>query len=201
MHIIARNITNLTDARYFAAKEVNFLAFNLEAGTPGYLDPMYMQAMREWVQGPAITGEFNESTSLAVLNEAIRFYQLDAVIVPPTIDAAAVEGAQVIVKLRVEHATPIPVPANNTGITALLLEKADANSTWISFKNALEAVELPCFLQFDASLAELQETGQTLRPHGLSLTGGEEEAVGIKSFDELEDIFDWMAASADTEQQ
>lgn len=201
MQIIARNITNLTDARYFAAKEVNFLAFNLEAGTPGYLDPMYMQAMREWVEGPAISGEFNESTSLAVLNEAIRFYQLDAVIVPPTIDAAAVEGALVIVKLRVDNATPIPVPANNTGITALLLEKADANSAWISLKDTLEAVTLPCFLQFDAALAELQETGQFLRAYGLSLTGGEEEAVGIKSFDELEDIFDWMAESANTERQ
>ena len=35
MLIKASRITNLTDARYFAAKEVDFLGFNLEEGTEG----------------------------------------------------------------------------------------------------------------------------------------------------------------------
>ena len=60
MLIKASRLTNLTDARYFAAKDVQFLGFNLEAGTPGHLDPMYMRAIREWVQGPVILGEFME---------------------------------------------------------------------------------------------------------------------------------------------
>ena len=47
MLLKATAVMNLTDARYFAAKEVDYLGFNLEEGTEGYLDPMYMKAIRE----------------------------------------------------------------------------------------------------------------------------------------------------------
>ncbi len=79
MLLYASSITNLTDARYFAAREVDFLGFNFEAGTPGYLDPMYMKAMREWVEGPRIAGEFSRAAA-AVVREAAEFYGLDAVL-------------------------------------------------------------------------------------------------------------------------
>ncbi|MFN0036896.1 MAG: hypothetical protein ACKVUS_17710, partial [Saprospiraceae bacterium] len=74
----AGRVAHLTDARYFAAKEVDFLGFNLEEGTEGYLDPMYMKAIREWVQGPKIVGEFSRST-VAVVREAAAFFGMDAV--------------------------------------------------------------------------------------------------------------------------
>ena len=84
MIIKASTITNLTDARYFAAQEVDYLGFNLEPDTPGFLDPIYMKAMREWVQGPKIVGEF-ANMPLAHIQEAAQFYGLDAVQIPLSI--------------------------------------------------------------------------------------------------------------------
>jgi len=78
MLIKATRITNLTDARYFAAQAVRFLGFNLEEGTEGYLDPMYMRAIREWVEGPVIVGEFS-SSPVEIVREAATFFGLDAV--------------------------------------------------------------------------------------------------------------------------
>ena len=82
MLIKASRITNLTDARYFAARDAAFLGFILEPGADGYLDPVFMQAMREWVEGPKIIGEFNEATPPVHIAEAADFYHLDGVLAP-----------------------------------------------------------------------------------------------------------------------
>ena len=54
----ASQITNLTDARYFAAKEVEWLSFDFTEGSSTYIDPMKARAMFDWVEGPCIVGEF-----------------------------------------------------------------------------------------------------------------------------------------------
>jgi Phosphoribosylanthranilate isomerase len=106
-HLIkASRIAHLTDARYFAAMEVDFLGFNLEEGTEGYLDPMYMKAIREWVQGPRIVGEFSVSP-ISVVKEAARFFGLDAVQVSAEAHGeqlALLEGLEVLVEHTITDA-------------------------------------------------------------------------------------------------
>jgi phosphoribosylanthranilate isomerase len=106
--IKASRVAHLTDARYFAAKEVDYLGFNLEAGTEGYLDPMYMKAIREWVEGPKIVGEFSH-TPIRVVLEASAFYGLDVVQVSARnygADLAELEGLEVILELEAGQAGP-----------------------------------------------------------------------------------------------
>jgi phosphoribosylanthranilate isomerase len=195
MEVLARRITNLTDARYFAAKDVAYLAFNMEAGTEGYLDPMYMQAMREWVEGPIITGEFNEGTSLEIINEAVRFYNLGAVIVPDTLRHAQIEAPEIIVKIMLHREQPSAIePPNTENITALLLELNDASVSWLDMQDLLAHTSIPIILQFDALPSALPDILRYVLPYGISLTGGDEEAVGVKSFDEVEEIFDLLEA-------
>lgn len=78
MLIKASRVTNLTDARYFAARNASYIGFNLEEGTEDYLDPIYMKAIREWLEGPRMVGEFG-SVSPAVAAEAASFLGLDAI--------------------------------------------------------------------------------------------------------------------------
>ena len=134
MLIKASAITNLTDARYFAAQEVHFLGFNLEEGTPGYLDPMYMKAIREWVQGPKITGEFDRTTA-AVVREAAAFYGLDTVQVTRTDDLALLEGLEVILA--------IPAIAE-IGATRAIFQQAAATARYflLDFTTLPNAVSL-----------------------------------------------------------
>ncbi len=195
MEVLARRITNLTDARYFAAKDVAYLAFNMEAGTEGYLDPMYMQAMREWVEGPIITGEFNEGTSLEIINEAVRFFNLGAVIVPDTLRHAQIEAPEIIVKIMLHREQTSAIePPNTENITALLLELNDASVSWLDMQDLLAHTSIPIILQFDADPVALPDILRYVLPYGISLTGGDEEAVGVKSFDEVEEIFDLLEA-------
>jgi phosphoribosylanthranilate isomerase len=195
MEVLARRITNLTDARYFAAKDVAYLAFNMEVGTEGYLDPMYMQAMREWVEGPIITGEFNEGTPVEIINEAVRFYNLGAVIVPDTLRHAQIEAPEIIVKIiLLREQTNTIEPPNTENIKALLLELNDASVSWLDMQDLLAHTSIPIILQFDADPGALPDILRYVLPYGISLTGGDEEAVGVKSFDEVEEIFDLLEA-------
>jgi phosphoribosylanthranilate isomerase len=59
----ASSITNLTDARYFAAWEVKWLGFNLDANAEDYIEPVKMKAMKEWVDGVEVVAEFGMQTA------------------------------------------------------------------------------------------------------------------------------------------
>ncbi len=194
MLLYASTITNLTDARYFAAREVNFLGFNLETGTPGYLDPIYMKAMREWVEGPAITGEFSRSTATTVL-EAADFFGLDAVCLRGThyLDALPMfEGRTLLLEIE---------PGVGLAETERIFEQAAPWVKWfiLHFSGA-DAAETaawqnlfrryPALLQPEVAAEQLPQLIADYQPAGLLLRGGEEVQVGVKSFDEIEAIFE-----------
>ncbi|MEQ1746512.1 MAG: hypothetical protein ABMA02_13865 [Saprospiraceae bacterium] len=199
MLVKASSITNLTDARYFAAKEVAFLGFALEESTDGYLDPMYMKAIREWVHGPKIVGEFDRAPAPYV-REAAAFFGLDAVqvtnpdVLPGlqdietilcvlgTDDAASIEP---LLQQNKPFVTYFLLDFSMPGLSATLLgTQADA------WKNLF--ARFPVLLDISLPTENLPGMLQALRPAGLALRGGAEERVGIKSFDEVDAIFDCL---------
>jgi phosphoribosylanthranilate isomerase len=190
MLIKASRITNLTDARYFAAKEVDYLGFNLEEGTASYLDPMYMKAIREWVEGPKIVGEFSRSP-VAHIREAAAFFGLDAVQVPASYAEHLIdlEGLNVILEAEAANANERFFQQSSPFVSLFLMKinSGDelANGTLFNI-----CTNFPVLLQTDAKAAQIAQWIETLKPAGLSFVGGEEEQVGIKSFDEIEEIFE-----------
>lgn len=198
MLIKASTITNLTDARYFAAKEVDFLGFNLEEGTPGYLDPLYMKAIREWVQGPKITGEFDR-TPAATVREAAGFYGLDAVQITRPDDLELLKGLEVIfyVPAQPEIAGVQAVLEAVSGVNFFLLDFSPvAGAETLLLENAAAWRELfaafPTLLQLDVPAEALPPLLEVLQPAGLALRGGEEEMVGVKSFEEIDAVFETL---------
>ena len=200
MLLKASSVTNLTDARYYAAKEVDYLGFNLEEGTEGYLDPVYMKAIREWVTGPFITGEFSrlpvahvaaaaeffglEVVQLSAehhLDHLADFHGLDILLhVQASADMASLE--------RVFHtASPFVscfiLDCSNLDHCEPLLY--DNKASW----NALLAIR-PTLLQANLSAQSISSLFEQLDFSGLSLVGGEEERVGVKSFDQIEEILE-----------
>ena len=197
MLIKASRITNLTDARYFAAKEVAFLGFNLEEGTEGYLEPIYMKAIREWVEGPKIVGEFDRTPARTVL-EAAKFYGLDAVQVSRTSDLEQLDGLEIILLVPgtenpddldtlFEQAAPFVqyflLDFSGNQKAAAILQQDTEN--W-----ARLFARYPTLLDLDISATDLPELLQKLQPAGIALQGGEEEQVGVKSFDEVDEVFE-----------
>lgn len=197
MRIKASRITNLTDARYFAAKEVDYLGFNLEEGAEGFLDPMYMKAIREWVAGPKIVGEFDR-TPAATVREAAVFFGLDAVQTSRVEDMAVLEGLEVI--LSVDAAAGFPeierlFAANTSFVNCFLLDFTGvpaAESVLLNPAGDWKSLfdRYPTLLHLDLPAGAISTIAEALAPAGLAFQGGEEERVGIKSFDEIEAVFE-----------
>lgn len=200
MLIKASRVTNLTDARYFAARDASYIGFNLEEGTENYLDPIYMKAIREWLEGPRMVGEFG-SASPAAAAEAAAFLGLDAI----QINAGAhigelgyLAGIETIIRLDGRSGLDVI-----TGIAAaampvashFLLDFSDAEN----WEQILKQDASGWLNLFDRYSVLVHADFKPEHPHwlssefhaaGISITGGEEEMVGVKSFDELDAILD-----------
>lgn len=195
MYLKAAHITNLTDARYFAAKEVHFLGFNLEAGAEDFLDPIYMKAIREWVEGPLIVGEYSASPAETIA-EAAAFFGLDAV----EVGEAQIHSLPALQHLRVLlRLEQVGEPAS----ARQALEQARSRFEFAVLQLNDPAVlttdseawksllaEFPILLQGDFSPNQYVWIREQFAPAGFSLRGGAEEKVGVKSFDEIDAIFE-----------
>jgi phosphoribosylanthranilate isomerase len=194
MQIKATAVSNLTDARYFAAQNVAFLGFILEENHPDYLQPAQMKAMREWVEGPAIVGEFFDS-SFDLVREALDFFQLDAVEVPADPGRSnwhVLDGLQVLARCTantpeaVENlARQLPIKIAFFVVDCTAADLLAAPEAWAAL-----CAEFPVLLHTDADAQQLLLLRDQVQPAGFSVRGGDEEQVGVKSFDEIDALFE-----------
>lgn len=202
MKIKASTITNLTDARYFAAKEVDYLGFNLEPGTTGFLEPIYMRAMREWIEGPKIVGEFSKSPANVVF-ESAAFFGLDAV----QVSASKFEnmlsgfsGLEVLLEIPIERGFSKKelqkrLEFLSPEVSQFVFKFSGEEFSWVEIELDLDfwfeiCSKFPVLFDFDVQPEQVNLLVEKLPGVGLCLRGGEEERVGVKSFEELEAIFD-----------
>jgi phosphoribosylanthranilate isomerase len=204
--IKASHITSLTDARYFAAKDVEWLSFNFNEKEASYIDPMVARAMFEWVAVPNIVGEFDHNTA-----EEINFYAahwgLKTVQVgqfTPLSILKEIKPISLIKEFRIEAFT------NPNYLRAELLSFSpyvqvfqlnfDKNGiTWEDLKNPLAMItvedltslceDFNIILSIDFQPFSLNEITE-LKLYGLNVKGSAEERVGVKSFDDMDEIFD-----------
>ncbi|HMO39847.1 MAG TPA: hypothetical protein PKC76_10675 [Saprospiraceae bacterium] len=201
-------VTNLTDARYFAAREVTWLSFDCRAGSDAHLPPATIHAIREWVGGVQYLGEFDLSTA-ADIQELMDALQFDAIQVGP------LTGPEVLVNLKAT--VPIfkeivvePETAQAAVHHQLVLFQPLVQGFVLDFaKNKLPfptggplplaqiaawCREFPIFINADWHKETLKTTLEALQPQGLCVKGGAEEKVGYKSFAEMDEIFDLLEA-------
>lgn len=205
--IKASEIANLTDARYFAAWGVEWLGFCLDENHPNYINPMEFHAMREWLVGPKIVGEFGPMVDSDRLHKMIEELKLDAIQLGSFTKASEVahlSGHVVIIREQVlenwdalDQLTAdwdewhdlveffiLDLEKNGLRWTDLKAESTTLKELQILAKN------YPLVLSIPFQAEEYEEMMEQLELHGLSLKGGEEEKVGYKSFDQLDDIYE-----------
>lgn len=146
--IIAGNILNLTDARYFAAQEVDYLLFDLDD-----VDIQTIINIKEWVSGPEILLSLS-GISLNLIEEAI---------------------------IRVS-------PKAIGGIKEILdsLNYLKAHTQVFHIEQDEEEVIIWDQDIYSSNLEKAMKNNLT----GIILKGGDESEVGVKSFNELDDIFE-----------
>ena len=206
LSIKASEITNLTDARYFSAREVDWLGFSLDSSSENYIAPIQINAIREWISGPGIVVEMGANIDPDDVFKAIDLLKPDAVQVGSLFRYNQLPDLNSVVLIRElvpdhlnqfdDYIYEFRQWENTVRFFLLNLEKN--GFSWQDIKNdenALTQLQQLCknynitlSMVFDHS--ELDEILSLLKPFGLSLQGGVEEKVGMKSFESLDDIFD-----------
>jgi phosphoribosylanthranilate isomerase len=206
MKIKATSINNLTDARYFAAWNVEWLGFSLEMGNANYIRPQDVKEIKDWLVGPKIVGEFGLDQSLGDILASIELLQLDAVQLSMYTDytiAKSLREVTVIKEWVLDDLANMDTFAEQCSAASayvnyfyLDLEKngiswADlqANPTALELLKDL-CIEYPILISLVCPPSELEAYLNSVEPHGISLQGGAEEKVGVKSFDDLDATFE-----------
>jgi len=201
----AAAVANLTDARYFAALGVDYLGFALEPSSTGYLGEAAVAAVREWVEGPQFVGECGGMPTPEIVRLA-ESLSLHAVQVGPfgkTTEVARATGLPVLQLIPMGNdfdpaAAQVVLERNAADVQFFVLDLAAEGLSWPELSArpgwkdwlAASCANFPVLLDIPVPPESLLDMLIALELQGLQVRGGEEEAVGVKSYEELDDLFD-----------
>ncbi len=202
--IKAGHLENLTDARYFAAKDVEWLGFYLDPNDPESISFQELSAIREWVEGPKIIAEvgflgFDAERVMGQLSgvdgiQVSGFTQLDRSMLD--------EGNVVIREFIAEANGELPVDLSALQKGEILLLDLERNQitpevlgmtyeAYIDWLRILTGGLAECILDVPFTGEELHKFVEDFKPWAIQLKGSEEEKVGYKSYDEIDAYFDY----------
>ncbi len=177
MKIIAIGIANLTDARYFAAMGVDWIGFSMGANRP--LSVEHIIAFADWVEGP-------------------RFF-LD-VRGKPDVRIAEILGDFEAAGLLIDHGTTLPhyggkviraleqVSTNHDTTDILIYSFDQWQASIAGANNSHNAEEVWVNVQDTAEYLDLTGASDTIS--GIIISGGAEQKIGVKSYDELDELIE-----------
>ncbi len=197
-NLLAFGITHLTDARYFAAWDADYLCFPIG---PQGLTLDYFVAIREWVEGPTCVVELRRGAGETLTSEAVKQYSISHIL----LDQDAKPG--IWDNTGVEIIRRIPVAGYQTADDLAELVGAAAGTVILDFTSGGIAYEdlaegspftigelqkilgdRPAYLHIDLEAEDAEAAAAVF--HGLALRGSSEEKVGYKSFDDLDDLLE-----------
>lgn len=204
----ASGVSNLTDARYFAAWHVDWLGFDL---TPSGLSVLSLEAVKEikdWIEGPKIIGEL-DLINVEESQQMIDFLALDYVQVgmfAPVESLNSLNVSSIIKEVIIEKDTTFETLKEHLDLyfdyVDFFLLNFDKNGIdWKSIKNNVQLnithLQTICnqydlFLSINFTIDNTELILDKLQPKGISVKGGLEEKVGLKSFDELDQVFELL---------
>jgi len=184
MKIIATDIANLTDARYFAAWGVDMMCYTIDEGAEGSMTIAQVKEIVDWVEGPA-TGI--KMTGLTIPDTFSDIgVKVSAAILGPFIDRADLPSKDVDM-YRICTLTDISQDTNkliltlDTPVSKLSREQEEMIDTLTDSREV--------YIDGSFGAADLDKI-RSLGAVGIVLKGGEEEKVGFKSFDELDEVLE-----------
>lgn len=200
----ASQITNLTDARYFAARGVEWLGFSLDAGTESAIPIQQLSAIKEWVEGPKIVGAFGLQ-SPEEIKQVVDYLKLDIVQVSMFADTEAIHQMlelpifkEIIIENEELDGLEDFIQQQASWVDHFVLDLSKNNIAWDDISADTQAklqslcAQHKILLHVNISLEGLPDLIEQTQAAGLILQGGEEEKVGYKSYDELDDILDFL---------
>ena len=203
--IKAGHIENLTDARYFAARDVEWLGFHLDENDEEAISIHELNAIKEWVEGPKILAELGflnlASESLLEQLSGIDGIQISGY---SNVSEHILHPSQTIIReIVIQSNGEIPFDLSNFSENEILLfdlekNKLNPDSLNMSKKEYLDwlkSIVSPVnkyILDVPFSGEELFAFVRDFEPQAIQLKGSEEEKVGFKSYDDIDTYFEYF---------
>ena len=207
--VLASGITHLTDARYFAAWEVDFLAFPIGEGVGEAISWDYLNALREWVEGPEIVAELGviddgQQWMTVLQAQKIKTVLLSEDTTNDTAEVLQEAGIKVIRQIIIDQfqkAYDVESTISELPATDLFLLQFE---DWVTYTDVAEGSVLslealdniakssPCLLQLNLGDQDPIAIKDQHPIAGFAVRGSSEEKVGYKSFDDLDGLFEGL---------
>jgi len=199
--ILADKVLNLTDARYFAARGVDFICLNDDT-SPEIITAPEIAAIAGWIDGPELLLHYISDTYQAGLVNQVTVsgYLFNGQSSINEIDTAGVEHRFLIYDLH-NFEQFLTQGLSGTDIVLgydyliLRLRNTGKSLDALLQDGALPILQSICaaasvFIDAELSPASLSKVIEEIRPEGLILYGGLEDQVGVRDYDHLDEIFD-----------
>lgn len=199
--VFASTITNLTDARYFAAWEVDWLGFEVSENGPHALSADAVKEIVEWVDGVKIIGEAG-LLNIAALDQILNSYTLDGIQfseftelqvmkeIPSTL--TRFQSVRIVDVDHLEELLPW-LAMRSEFVDYFLLDITDLEQPFSEQVMALIHrfnKDFPLVYDTNLSPKEMEVWLSGTKPAGIKVLGGMEEKVGYKSFEDLDELFE-----------
>ncbi len=167
----AKNISHLTDARYFSAMGVEWMSFLL--GGKGISVPAF-HGIVEWIEGPNIAIEGTSDTSILSEYTSIK----EAGFIDPS--------EENILQIGVDmwSQAPYDLEAKAVLLTATTIGEIRDHAVFLGEQTT------PYFLDANFSNEELITIAKEIPNLGIAILGSSEEKLGFKDFDEIDQLFE-----------
>lgn len=188
LKLYAKNINNLTDARYFAAWMIDgiFYDFSSEEQRGKHLTNYLL--IKEWVEGPERIGVFSEKMQDDLIFEYFNKLELQGI--------AFSDGFRKLNLADANHYVWSKGLSNEEFVGQNLVLGFNQSYSDLSDVQKVKLKTLcgsnQVILDIAVKLEELKQIIEELEVYGLVFSGGEEERVGVKDFDALDEIFEWL---------
>ena len=177
--VIALDITNLTDARYFAARGADYLVYDISK-----IGISEVMAIAEWVEG----------VKTLILLDTDHLHLIDEVklrIDPYAVGTKDLESMDRISPYVTEEEVFLYLKETEDKNARIILASIDLLENGIM--NAKRKEDVLEFHEVHPTQKEIMKfLSNNHNGNGLILKGGSEEETGLKSFENLDEIFDLL---------
>jgi len=186
--IKASSITNLTDARYFAAMMVDFMGFQLDLSHDERITPEQFHGIKAWVEGPEIVAQVGKTPQhlfhdiystddyqWVSCDEANQDYDENI-----RICELRPSSIQDLAHLTLQQGT----------IYQLHLQAISEQDLYQSKLLSEICAQHKVFISAPSHEEYIRQLVEEIQPYGIDVMGGAEEKVGFKSYEELDVFFE-----------
>lgn len=182
------DVTNLSDARYAAGMGVDFIGFNIDSKAKNHVTPTAFKQIVNWISGVGIIGEIgNNPNGIEEGYPDFLTESSNASLLPP-----AQEAVLRICGNNISITDLKPLVETQKGILFYVVELSTVQiEENVQFLHTL-CSNYPIYISTDFTESLLEIITSQIKPKGVEIKGSLEEQPGLKDYDGIADVLEWL---------